>query len=94
MDYLLRDARMCGVSYGNYDLPQIVASVVPAPEGKFGGGGIAVRAAGLHAAEGLLLARALIGSTQVKQRPSKKVIVAEDFRVRETFPTNHAPAFL
>lgn len=58
MDYLLRDARMCGVSYGNYDLPQIVASVVPAPEGEFGGGGIAVRAAGLHAAEGLLLARA------------------------------------
>ncbi len=58
MDYLLRDARMCGVSYGNYDLPQLVASVVPAPETQLGGGGLAVRAAGLHAAEGLVLARA------------------------------------
>jgi hypothetical protein len=48
----------------------------------------------VYVVAGLLLARALIGSTQVKQRPSKKVIVAEDFRVRETFPTNHAPAFL
>ncbi len=52
MDYLLRDARMCGVRYGEYDLPRLVESVVPAPDG-----GLAVRGAGLHAAEGLLLAR-------------------------------------
>ncbi|MES2643232.1 MAG: HD domain-containing protein [Myxococcota bacterium] len=52
MDYLLRDARMCGVRYGEYDLPRLVESVVPAPDG-----GLAVRGAGLHAVEGLLLAR-------------------------------------
>lgn len=52
MDYLLRDARMCGVRYGEYDLPRLVESVAPAPDG-----GLAVRAAGLHAVEGLLLAR-------------------------------------
>lgn len=52
MDYLLRDAHMCGVSHGLYDLPQIVANVVPTADG------IAVRRDGLHAAEGLLLARA------------------------------------
>jgi hypothetical protein len=43
---------MCGVRYGEYDLPRLVESVVPAPDG-----GLAVRGAGLHAAEGLLLAR-------------------------------------
>ncbi len=52
MDYLLRDARMCGVRYGEYDLPRLVESVAPAPDG-----GLAVRGAGLHAVEGLLLAR-------------------------------------
>lgn len=51
MDYLLRDARMCGVRYGEYDLPRIVETVVPSDAG------IAVRAKGLHAAEGLILAR-------------------------------------
>jgi hypothetical protein len=51
MDYLLRDARMCGVRYGEYDLPRLVESIVPGP------GGVAVRGAGLHAVEGLLLAR-------------------------------------
>ena len=69
----------------------------------WGGGWLKVKSAhsvlccppfSVYVVAGLLLARALIGSTQVKQRPSKKVIVAEDFRVRETFPTNHAPAFL
>jgi hypothetical protein len=52
MDYLLRDARMCGVRYGEYDLPRLVESVIPSPAG-----GLAVRRAGLHAVEGLLLAR-------------------------------------
>jgi uncharacterized protein len=52
MDYLLRDARMCGVRYGEYDLARLIESVVLAP-----GGGLAVRRAGLHAVEGLLLAR-------------------------------------
>ncbi|MFZ5480702.1 MAG: HD domain-containing protein [Myxococcota bacterium] len=52
MDYLLRDARMCGVRYGEYDLPRLVESVTIAPDG-----GLAVRRAGLHAVEGLLLAR-------------------------------------
>lgn len=52
MDYLLRDARMCGVRYGEYDLPRLVESLVLGPDGT-----IAVRGPGLHAVEGLLLAR-------------------------------------
>jgi HD superfamily phosphohydrolase len=51
MDYLLRDATMCGVSHGVFDLPQLVASVA------CGDDGLVVRREGLHAAEGLLLAR-------------------------------------
>ncbi len=51
MDYLLRDSRMCGVRYGEYDLARLVECVTVA-EGR-----VAVRRAGLHAAEGLLLAR-------------------------------------
>lgn len=53
MDYLLRDARMCGVRYGEYDLPRIIETITLAP----GGDAVAVSRAGLHAAEGLLLAR-------------------------------------
>lgn len=52
MDYLLRDARMCGVRYGEYDLPRLVEAIVPGPDGT-----VAVRGPGLHAVEGLLLAR-------------------------------------
>ncbi len=52
MDYLLRDAHMCGVSYGRYDLPRIIDTLGLSAEGRVG-----VRRAGLHAAEGLLLAR-------------------------------------
>lgn len=52
MDYLLRDARMCGVRYGEYDLPRLVECIVPGPTG-----GVAVLHKGLHAVEGLLLAR-------------------------------------
>lgn len=52
MDYLLRDARACGVRYGEYDLPRLVESVTVAPDGSLG-----VRRAGLYAVEGMLLAR-------------------------------------
>lgn len=51
MDYLLRDSRMCGVRYGEYDLARLVETVTVAD------GRVAVKRAGLHAAEGLLLAR-------------------------------------
>lgn len=53
MDYLLRDTRMCGVRYGEYDLPRIVETVTLTPARD----AVAVSRAGLHAAEGLLLAR-------------------------------------
>lgn len=51
MDYLLRDSHMCGVRYGEFDLDRLIESMAVGPEG------LAVRRGGLHAAEGLLLAR-------------------------------------
>lgn len=55
MDYLLRDSRMCGVRYGEYDLARLVETVTLA-DGPHGPA-VALTRAGLHAAEGLLLAR-------------------------------------
>jgi HD superfamily phosphohydrolase len=52
MDYLLRDAFHCGVSYGRYDLPRLVETIGLSADGRVG-----VRQAGLYAVEGFLLAR-------------------------------------
>lgn len=55
MDYLLRDSRMCGVRYGEFDIARVIESATVARvEGK---PRLAVRSSGLHAVEGLLLAR-------------------------------------
>lgn len=60
MDYLLRDAWHCGVSYGSFDLGRIVDTVTvvddPRPDAPTGLR-VAVSSGGRHAAEGLLLAR-------------------------------------
>ena len=57
MDYLLRDAYHAGVQYGRYDLDRVVHTVrlCPDPDGE--GHHIGVDEDGIHAVEGLLLAR-------------------------------------
>ncbi len=61
MDYLLRDAYHAGVNYGKYDLNRLVATVrlIERPEmaDSVGGYSLGIDEDGIHAAEGLLLAR-------------------------------------
>lgn len=63
MDYLLRDSLHAGVDYGKYDwrrlLNTVVAIEMPQPEGEPGKQGLrlGVTEGGVHAAEGLILAR-------------------------------------
>jgi uncharacterized protein len=63
MDYLLRDSLHAGVDYGKYDwrrlLNTVVAVEMPQPEGEAGKQGLrlGVTEGGVHAAEGLILAR-------------------------------------
>lgn len=63
MDYLLRDSLHSGVDYGKYDwkrlLNTVVAIQMPQPEGQEGEQGLrlGVTEGGVHAAEGLILAR-------------------------------------
>ncbi len=54
-DYLLRDAHFSGVSYGIYDLPRLIAceTVLSGPDGPE----LGLDVHGVHALEGLLLAR-------------------------------------
>lgn len=55
MDYLLRDSRMCGVRYGEFDIARVIESAtVVEVDGRRR---LGVRGSGLHAAEGLILAR-------------------------------------
>lgn len=58
MDYLLRDSYHAGVNYGKYDLNRLVATVriIERPDDS-GGYSIGVDEDGIHAAEGLILAR-------------------------------------
>ena len=55
-DYLLRDSLHAGVSYGQYDLNRILATVTLGL-GTEGDPVIAIEQGGLHAAEGLIIAR-------------------------------------
>ncbi|MCO6510645.1 MAG: HD domain-containing protein [Aridibacter famidurans] len=56
MDYLRRDSVMCGVSYGVFDLPRLVETLMLArnDDGQIT---LALEYGGMHAAEGLLTAR-------------------------------------
>jgi hypothetical protein len=58
MDYLLRDSYHAGVQYGRYDLDRVVHTVRLCPDPEEGEGHyIGVEEAGVHAVEGLLIAR-------------------------------------
>jgi hypothetical protein len=57
MDYLLRDAYHAGVQYGRYDLDRIVHTIRLCPDPENEGHHIGVEEDGIHAVEGLLIAR-------------------------------------
>lgn len=74
MDYLLRDSYHCGVEYGKFDLGRILDTITvvddqreEAPNGLR----VAIEDGGLHAAEGLILARYFM-FTQVYFHPARK----------------------
>lgn len=57
MDYLLRDSYHSGVSYGRYDLDRVVDTIALCEDSEVGGHHIGIDDAGIHAVEGLLIAR-------------------------------------
>lgn len=57
MDYLLRDALHAGVQYGRYDLDRVLHTVRLCPDPETEGHHIGVEEDGVHAIEGLLIAR-------------------------------------
>jgi hypothetical protein len=61
MDYLLRDAYHAGVNYGKYDLNRVIATIRliarPDTPDSTGGYSLGVDEDGIHAAEGLIIAR-------------------------------------
>ncbi len=57
MDYLLRDAHHAGVSYGNFDLNRVIATISLCQNVEESGYTIGIGDDGLHAAEGLIIAR-------------------------------------
>ncbi|MGB9825604.1 MAG: HD domain-containing protein [Desulfofundulus sp.] len=56
-DYLLRDSHHIGVNYGRYDLGRLLVSLTVAIDSETNSPIIAVDKGGMHAAEGLILAR-------------------------------------
>jgi len=56
-DYLLRDSYHAGVEYGKYDLNRLLVSMSVVIDPELNSAAIAVDEGGLHAAEGLILAR-------------------------------------
>ncbi|HUO87047.1 MAG TPA: HD domain-containing protein [Thermoanaerobaculia bacterium] len=73
MDYLLRDGLFCGVRYGSYDLDRLLDTVRPLPHAEDGSWGIGVEEGGLHAFEGLVMARYYM-FTQVYFNPTSKAL--------------------
>ena len=57
MDYLLRDAYHAGVQYGRYDLDRVIHTLCLCPDIEKEGHYIGVEEDGVHAVEGLLIAR-------------------------------------
>jgi HD superfamily phosphohydrolase len=57
MDYLLRDSYHCGVKYGFYDLDRLASEIRLVEDPEVGGHSLGITEDGVHAAEGLLIAR-------------------------------------
>ena len=56
-DYLLRDSHHIGVAYGHYDLERLLTTLTAIEDPATGSPALAVEEGGLHAAEGLIIAR-------------------------------------
>lgn len=56
-DYLLRDSHHIGVAYGHYDLGRLLTTLTAIEDPETGSPALAVEEGGLHAAEGLIIAR-------------------------------------
>jgi HD superfamily phosphohydrolase len=56
-DYLLRDSHHIGVAYGRYDLQRLLFTITVANDRETDSPTLAVEEGGMHAAEGLILAR-------------------------------------
>lgn len=56
-DYLLRDSHHIGVAYGNYDLQRLLVTLSVAIDPETDSPKVVVESGGIHAAEGLILAR-------------------------------------
>lgn len=73
MDYLLRDSYHCGVRYGQYDLERIINTIAICEddelEGEFS---IGINEDGIHAAEGLFIARFMM-FTQVYMHKTRSI---------------------
>lgn len=57
MDYLRRDSLYCGVRYGSYDLDRLLHTMLPIRDPSTGDWGLGVEEGGVHALEGLVMAR-------------------------------------
>ncbi|MDA8017523.1 MAG: HD domain-containing protein [Thermoanaerobaculia bacterium] len=73
MDYLRRDSLYCGVQYGSYDLEQLIQTVIPIQDPHDGVWRIGVDHTGVHALEGLVMARYYM-FTQVYFNVTSKVM--------------------
>ncbi len=87
MDYLLRDAYHCGVTYGHYDLDRIIDTITVVedrrddfPEGLR----IGIEDGGRHAAEGLILARYFM-FRQVYFHPVRKAYDNHAYKALQLF---------
>jgi HD superfamily phosphohydrolase len=57
IEYLKRDAFMCGVNYGDIDVDRLLTSLVVVPDARGAAGGIGISEKGLSALESLLFAK-------------------------------------
>ena len=72
MDYLLRDAYHCGVRYGQFDLERIINTIGICEDHEEGNFQIGINRDGVHAAEGLVIARFMM-FTQVYMHKTRTV---------------------
>ena len=93
MDYLLRDSRATGVSYGIFDLDRVIHTVIPLENADSGELVLGIDQGGVLAAEGMLWARASMFG-QVYQHRTRRIL---DIHLREflglqlpsgTYPTD------
>jgi hypothetical protein len=92
MDYLLRDSYHCGVSYGRYDLDRDVDTLCLCEDSEVGGHLVGVEEDGIHAVEGLLIARFMM-FTQVYFHKTRVIFDHHYEEALKSILTNHGGHF-